>query len=179
MPHYLTVLVLIILLAVEWGVALFGLPGNWFMVVTFAGFAGWLLPPHDPMWVTWAYVAACAVIALVGEIAEVAASAAGVAKGGSKRGAFMAMVGAIIGAVIGAFIGVPIPVIGSLIGVIVMSCVGAMVGAFAGEMWKGRTMGHSAAIGKAAFIGRFLGSIAKIACGTIIFAVASLAAALL
>ena len=42
-----------------------------------------------------------------------------------------------------------------------------MVGAFLGESWKGRDFDTSIEIGKAAFIGRILGTVAKVAICTL------------
>src|SRR5262245_36688800 len=97
---------------------LFSLPGNWGIVLFTALFA-WLVPYPDGGGVSWEGVIALLILAIVGEIIEFVAGAAGAAKsGGSRRGMVLAIVGAMLGSLVGAGVGVPVPVIGSLIGAI-------------------------------------------------------------
>jgi uncharacterized protein YqgC (DUF456 family) len=175
--YYLTVLLFAIGLTGAWALNLFSLPGNWFMVGLCAIFA-YFCPELEGsgQGVGWSVVIAAAVIALAGEILETVAGAAGIAKGGSKRGALLAMVGSFIGSLLGATIGIPIPGIGSLVGALVFAAAGATVGAVIGETWKGSDMPKSVEIGKAAFWGRLFGTAAKIMAGSIILAVAVVAA---
>jgi hypothetical protein len=73
----------------------------------------------------------------------------------------LAIVGSMIGGILGMFVGVPIPIVGSLVGAVVFGGLGALVGAVVGETWQGRDLETSLEIGKAALIGRLLGTAAK------------------
>lgn len=171
----LGVLLLFIVLIVGWLITLFGLPGNWLMILAFVTYA-FLAPAGHAEGGVWYYVGGAVVLAVIGELLEFVASAAGLAKGGSKRGAVLAMIGAIIGSLVGVAIGVPVPVVGPIIGILLFSSLGAMAGAFAGEIWKGRGISEGMAVGKAAFLGRLLGSGAKLIFGGVIVVVAMTAA---
>jgi uncharacterized protein YqgC (DUF456 family) len=155
-----------------WLTNLFGLPGNWFIVATAAIYA-WLVPPGSRAAIDWPIVAVVAGLALIGEILEFTASAAGVKKvGGSRRGAVFALAGSMIGAVVGMFVGIPIPIVGSIIAAIVFAGLGALVGAMLGEMQGGRTWNASLSVGKAAFWGRLYGTLAKVVVGALMAIVA-------
>ncbi len=162
----IVIMLLLILLICGWLATLIGMPGNWLMLAAISAFTYWALPEHGAG--TWGYTISAAVLALIGEVVEFGASAAGLAKGGSKRGAALAMIGAIIGSLVGAALGLPIPVIGSVIGIVLCSAFGAMLGAVLGEVWKGKKLGLSVAIGRAAFWGRLIGTGAKLICSSII-----------
>ena len=72
-----------------------------------------------------------------------------------------------VGGVVGLFVGVPIPIVGPIVGVVLLTGVGALVGALLGERWKGRNLGDSWKVGKAAFWGRLLGTVAKTVIGAV------------
>src|SRR5262245_578708 len=73
---------------------LFMLPGNWIIVGLAALFA-WLVHGPEGQGLNWWCVGALAGLAVVGEIIEFAAGAAGAAKsGGSRRGMVLALLGA-------------------------------------------------------------------------------------
>jgi uncharacterized protein YqgC (DUF456 family) len=164
--HYVGIFVFSLFLVLCWGLTLFGLPGNWLIVIgsIFVAFS------FGGMGVTT--IMLLAGLALIGEIIELVAGAAGMKKGGSKRGAVMAVIGSFIGGIGGAAAGIPIPVLGSAVGVILGAALGAMFGAIIGEMSKGRGTGHSLEIGKAAFFGRLVGSAVKLAIGAAMILVA-------
>ncbi len=162
---------LVSVLAVSWVAQLLGLPGNWMIVAAAAGYAWWL-EPDASLAIGWNTVIALIVIALLGEAVELAASALGVTRvGGSRRGAILAIVGSIVGSLIGMFVGVPIPVVGSLIAAVFFGGVGALVGAMLGEQWVGRDFDSSLEVGKAAFVGRVLGTVGKVVTCSIMVAV--------
>ena len=100
----------------------------------------------------------------------------GVAKGGSKLGAFLAILGSFGGSLLGAAIGTPIPIAGSIVGILLGGSLGALGGAVIGELYLGRSRDESIRLGKLAFWGRLFGSIAKITIGSILFAAATVAA---
>lgn len=144
-------------LAVGWLLTLVSLPGNW-LIVGAAALYAWATPDGTRWDLSWQLVGVLAVLAVVGEVIEAVASAAGVRKhGGSRRGALLSIVGSLVGAIVGTG-AVPIPVVGTLLG----ACVGAMLGAVLGETWKGTDPDAIDRIGRAAFWGRLLGSLGKL-----------------
>lgn len=62
-----------------------------------------------------------------------------------------------------------------MIAIVLFAAVGATCGAMVGESWKGRTAEDSWEVGKAAFWGRLLGTMAKIGTACVIVAVTGLA----
>lgn len=154
---------------------LIGLPGNWLMVGLTAFFA-FFFPVVGTVGISWTVVAVLAGLALIGEVLEFGLGAASLAKGGSKQGALLAVIGSFLGSILGATLGSSIPVIGPIFGIVVFASVGAMVGAVIGELRTGKSTELSLEIGKAAFWGRLLGSVAKIVIGSVILAVATIAA---
>jgi hypothetical protein len=145
-----------------WLLQLVGLPGNWLIVAAAALYA-WLVGPDASTALGWPTVMAILVLAVLGEVLEFVAGALGVTTvGGSRRGALLAIVGSVAGGILGLFVGLPIPLVGQLVAAIVFGGVGALVGAVAGETWKGRDLDASLEVGKAAFIGRLLGTAAKV-----------------
>jgi uncharacterized protein YqgC (DUF456 family) len=151
----------VLIVIVSWFLQLVGLPGNWLIVATAAAYA-WLVTDGSRAALGWQAVALLVVLALVGELVEFLAGAMGAAKaGGSRRGTVLAIVGSLVGGIVGLFVGIPIPVIGSLVSAILFGGVGAMIGAILGESWKGRDFDTSLEVGKAAFVGRLLGTVGK------------------
>jgi uncharacterized protein YqgC (DUF456 family) len=111
-------------------------------------------------------------LAIVGEVVEFAAGAAGAAKrGASRRSVLLAIIGALVGSIGGVIVGVPIPLIGSLIGAILGGALGAFAGAYIGEAWKGRDEDQRVAAGRGAFAGRIWGTVAKLAIGAIMLVI--------
>ncbi len=160
-----------VVLVVAWIAQLVGLPGNWLIVAAAAVYA-WLVPADAWTAISWRAVVILVVLAVVGEIVEFAAGALGVSgAGGSRRGALLAIVGSLAGGVVGLFVGLPIPVVGSLVSAVVFGGFGALAGAMLGETWKGRDFDTSLEIGKAAFVGRMLGTVAKLVVCTLMVVV--------
>ena len=170
---------LVVILIVGWLMTWMGLPGNWLIVLAAAIYM--LLVPQDlRIALGWIPLAAIILLAILGEIFELIAGALGVAKaGGSRRSSILALIGSMLGAMLGLVIGVPIPLIGSLVAAVIFGGLGALVGAALGEGWKGRTFDESLQVGQAAFVGRVLGTGAKIICGTLIVAVVAVALVIL
>lgn len=157
---------------VFWFTNLLGLPGNWLIVGTAAVYA-WLMPEDTRAAISWPTVGVMAGLAVVGEIAEFAASAAGVKRlGGSWTGAMFALMGSVVGAIAGIFVGVPIPIVGSLVAALLFGGLGALVGAMVGESLRGQSFDDSLRIGQAAFWGRLLGTLSKVLIGAVIVGVA-------
>jgi uncharacterized protein YqgC (DUF456 family) len=154
---------------------LFGLPGNWLMILGtallawyYSGSAG---PGGDSMFSPFVLVAAV-VLALAGEILEFIAGMVGARKAGaSKRGAAGALVGGLVGALAGTF-AIPVPIVGSLIG----AALGAAGGAVLLEVSGGKELGGSLKAGLGAGTGRLLGTVVKLVVGAMIWAIVAVAA---
>ena len=171
----LLITVLMAVLVACWVAQVLGLPGNWLMVLVVAVYA-YHVPAHSAAAIRWPVPVALAVLAAVGEAAELTAGAMGVAQhGGSRRGALLALVGSMIGSLVGIFVGLPIPVVGSIVAAVLFGSAGALLGAILGESGRGRTPAQSWAIGIAAFRGRFLGTLFKLLLGAVMLAVVLLA----
>ena len=152
---------------IAWISTAFGLPGNW-LIVLFTALYAYLQPVDQSPSVSWTVVIAILVLAIIGEIIEFLAGAAGAAKqGGSRRGIIFSIVGTIVGSILGATVGVPIPVIGPIIGAVGGGAVGAFAGAYLGESAAERTTSERIAIGKGAMIGRLLGTASKLIVGIV------------
>ncbi|MCE9557202.1 MAG: DUF456 domain-containing protein [Planctomycetes bacterium] len=163
---------LVIVLLIGWTLNLFGLPGNWLNVVATLVYALLIPPTAGRVSVGWIVVAAVIGLALLGEVIEFVAGAAGAKKaGGSRRGAVLALVGGLVGAIVGMFVGIPIPVVGSILAALLFAGVGSLAGAILGETWAGRDAQHSWEVGKAAFWGRLLGTLGKILVGSFVVSV--------
>jgi hypothetical protein len=161
-----------LILAIGWVMTVLALPGNWLIVAAAAAYA-WLAPADGRLALAWPTVVALAVLAVIGELAELLAASRGVRQaGGSRWSAVLALLGSIAGATVGIFVGVPIPVVGPLVGAILFAGLGAALGAMAGERMLGRTMTESHEVGWAAFRGRLWGTLAKILVGSVMVAVA-------
>ncbi|MEX0702621.1 MAG: DUF456 family protein [Planctomycetales bacterium] len=174
--YYLWATLLLLVCLVAWATNLFALPGNWFVVLAAALFA-WLLGVENGRGIGWATVLWLTGLAVAGEVVEFAAGAAGAARrGGSRRGMALALLGTFLGSILGAIVGVPIPVIGPIVAAIGGGAAGAFAGAYVGELWKGRNSADSVEIGMAALIGRLLGTLGKLAIGTVILVVVIVAA---
>lgn len=166
--HFVYAIVLTLLNLLFWFGIVFNLPGTWLMVLA-AAIVEWLNPGEFMF--GWTVLYAAAALALLGELLEFAWGAAGARRaGGSGRGAAMSIVGGIVGAILGLML--PIPVVGSLIG----ACLGAFAGALLGDLSTGRALHQSVGSGRGAAIGRFWGTVGKLAIGAVIFVVLSVAA---
>ena len=149
------------------------LPGNWLIVVATACFC-WTARPDSGSGITWPVVGVLVVLALFGECIEFFAGTAGAAKSGaSKRAMALSVVGSLVGSLAGALIGLPIPVVGSAVGAVVGGALGAALGAAAGEDWKRKDLDRSIQVGEAAFWGRILGTVSKVAVGAVMLVVAT------
>ncbi len=158
----------------SWISTLFTLPGNWFML-GFTVLYAYLLPSDLHPRISWTVVWVALGLAVLGEIVEFLAGAAGAAQlGGSRRGVVAAILGAIVGSLTGAAIGLPVPVVGPLIGALVGGSVGAYLGAYLGEMGTGIPHTQRMAIGRGAFIGRLLGTAGKLIIGVMMLIIITL-----
>ncbi len=164
-------LLLIVVLSACLVVTLFGLPGNWLILAATAIYSC-LTPARSPVAIGWQPIVVLFVIAVVGEIVELAAATVGTAKaGGSRRGAALALAGSVVGAVVGVLIGIPVPLVGPILAALLFAALGALAGAMLGELWAGKNWAASWRIGKAAFRGRLAGTLAKMSLGVLMVAV--------
>lgn len=151
------------------GLALFTLPGVWFMLLAASLINGFWTPGL----LSWWTIGICAFIALIGEVVEVIASALGAKKfGGTNMGALGSVLGALIGALLGSFV-IPIPILGTILGAVL----GAGLGAIAFEKGvKKRTWAESGQSGAGAALGRLVATIAKLGVAVVVGLVLILAA---
>ena len=162
--------VLLILLNALWLVlVVFGLPGNWLIVISACLFAWWRA--EDNVFSIYTLIAIVA-LAVLGELIEFFAGAGGAKRAGAGwRGSIGALLGALTGAIFGTFL-LPIPFLGTLIG----ACVGAGLGAWGLELSGGRKIQDSARFAMGAGIGEFLGITSKFILGIIIWLIVAVAA---
>lgn len=171
---YLWATLLLIANLAAWVSTVFTLPGNW-LIVAFTALYAWVSPAGQHPRVSWLVVAVVAALALVGEILEFFAGAAGAARqGASRRSVVLSIVGAAVGSITGAMLGIPIPVIGPLIGAVGGGAAGAFLGAYLGEAGRSRTQAERIAIGRGALVGRLLGTAGKLAIGVVMLVVVTL-----
>jgi uncharacterized protein YqgC (DUF456 family) len=160
-----------VVLLVGWCLNVFGLPGNWMNVAAAACYA-YLLPADERVSISWWVVGAVLLLAILGELVETLAGAAGASRaGGSWRGAALGILGSFVGGVVGAIVGLPIPIVGPIIAVLIFASAGALAGAMLGERWKGRDWETTWRVGHAAFWGRLLGTVGKVCIGSVIVVV--------
>lgn len=151
-----------------WFGILLGLPGAWLMVLL-ATLVEWWQP--DEFLFPWSIVYVSLALAVLGELLEFLLGAAGSRRsGGSRRAAALAILGGIVGAIFGTLL--PAPIIGTLVG----ASVGAFAGSALGDLWAGRPARLSIESGRGAAIGRFWGTIAKMAAGAAILVIQAVAA---
>lgn len=156
-----------------WVLTALSLPGNWLILIATALFA--LFVRTEGSGIGWPTIVVLLGLAIIGEIIETAAGAAGAARsGGSRRGMILSIIGAIIGSIGGAIVSVPIPIFGPPIGAVFGGAVGAFIGALLGESWKGRALDHGMQVGQAAFLGRIFGTVGKLIAGAVMLVIATL-----
>jgi uncharacterized protein len=154
-------LLLVVVLLASWLLTFLNLPGNWLMVLATAVYACFV-PPDSRAAIGWKVVVAILVMAILGEIVELIAGAAGTVKaGGTRRGALFALLGSVVGGFVGILVGVPIPIVGPVFAALLFAGLGAMTGAMLGEISVGKSLGTSWQVGKAAFRGRLIGTLGK------------------
>jgi len=166
---YIWLVILILLNILCLGLILFGLPGNWLIVMLTCLFAWWRA--EEGVFSIYTLVV-IAVLALLGELIEFFGGMGGAKRAGAGwRGSVGALLGAVTGGIIGTFL-LAIPFLGTLIG----TCAGAGIGACLLELSGGRKMKDSARSGLGAGLGEFLGLTAKIAIGLVIWHIVAVAA---
>lgn len=139
--------------------AAFTLPGAWLMLAAAVGCEAW-----HPGTFSWWTIGICAALALLGEAAELIATALGATRaGGGRAGAWGAVGGTLLGAIVGTFM--PPPIIGTLAG----AAIGAGVGALTAERkWGGKSWDQAANIGSGAAMGRLVATVVKVGIALVI-----------
>jgi uncharacterized protein YqgC (DUF456 family) len=154
-----------------WLSNLFSLPGNWILLGLAALFA-WLAPHASGRGIGWTTVGVLAGLAVLGEVIEFFAGAAGAAKqGASRRSIVFSLIGGMAGSIFGAMAGLPVPVIGSVIAALLGGSLGAFAGAYVGEKSIERPHSESMAVARGAFAGRLWGTVGKFAVGAVMLGV--------
>jgi uncharacterized protein YqgC (DUF456 family) len=165
---YLYAVGLTLLNLVFWVGILFNLPGTWLMLIG-PIVLEWWQPGHFMF--SWSVLLVAVGLALLGELLEFILGAAGSSHaGGSTRAAALAILGSLVGGIAGTAI--PVPLVGTLIG----ACFGAFVGSLIGDLWAGRPLFRSFKAGWGAAVGRFWGTLSKLAIGAVIVIVLAVAA---
>jgi uncharacterized protein YqgC (DUF456 family) len=163
---YLYAVGLMVLYLGFWVGILFNLPGTWLMVLVTAVLKWW---QPEYVLVSWTVLSVATGLAVLGEVLEFVLGAAGSRRaGGSRRAAVLAIVGSLVGGIVGTAL--PVPIVGTLIG----ACVGAFAGSLLGDLWAGRPLFPSFEAGWGAAIGRFWGTMSKLAIGGIMVVVLTL-----
>ena len=153
---FLFVLGIVLLLSV------FGLPGNWLMLILVAVYH-FVLPVPSTLGI-WYWLIVLG-IAILGEVLEFFLQVKQAKKYGSSN---TGTVGGVIGAIAGAILLAPFFFgIGAFIGALL----GAWTGCFLFELLRGQDTRTAARAALGAMFGRFLGTVCKLACGVIIWAV--------
>jgi uncharacterized protein YqgC (DUF456 family) len=166
---YVWLSILVLLNAVWLTLVLFGLPGNWLMVISTCLFAWWKW--DQGAFSGWTLIAVAA-LALLGELIEFLAGMFGARRAGASwRGSVAAVFGAILGGLFGTFM-IPVPFVGTVIG----ASVGAGLAVWAIEVSRGELSEHSLRRGVGAGIGQFIGITSKILLGLVIWLVIAIAA---
>lgn len=163
-------LILLVLLNVIWLVlVVFGLPGNWLIVISTCLFAWWRW--EDGVFSIYTLVAIVA-LAVLGELFEFLGGMHGAKRAGASwRGSIAAIAGAVAGAIIGTFL-IPILLFGTVLG----ACIGAGLATWSLELSRGRKMDESVRCAVSAGFGELLGITAKVTVGIIICLVVVIAA---
>lgn len=168
----------VLLCVVAWLTNLVALPGNWGCVLLMACYA-WLLPDQGRVSIGYVAVLVAFGFALVGEMIEFFAGAAGAKRAGaSRKSTLYSIIGSMAGALMGAFVGIPIPVVGSVIAAIVFGGFGAAAGAMYGEWSDGRDWRENWVVGHSTFWGRTFGTLGKLLAGFVIVLIAAIAVVL-
>jgi uncharacterized protein YqgC (DUF456 family) len=156
---------LIAVALVCWAVTWLGLPGNWLMVAAAAADAAFA-PARVA--IGWKAIAGLLALAVLGEAFELALGAVQASRaGGTRPAAALALLGSLAGGALGVIIGLPIPLVGPFLAALLMAGLGAMAGAILGELAAGRDLWQGLRVGRAAFVGRLLGTLSKVLVGAV------------
>jgi len=164
--------VIALLLVNTLGVAMVALqlPGTWIILLGSAAY-GWWRWDEDVTSIRWFTLAILLGLAIVGELIETLAGAAGARRaGGTRTGAVLAIFGGVLGAIVGTMV-IPIPVFGTIVG----ACLGAAVATMLGDRWRGRSWSNSRLSARGAAVGKFWGTLGKLAVAVTMWIVVAIA----
>ncbi len=148
---------------------LFGLPGNWLMVLTTLLFAWWT---WDRRAVSGGTLIAIAVLAVAGELIEFLGGTVGARKAGASwRASCAGLLGAILGALVGTVV-FPVLFVGSIVG----ACLGVALAVWIVETSRGEHPELSLQRAVDAGMGEFLGILSKFSVGILIWLTVAVAA---
>ncbi|MAI72632.1 MAG: hypothetical protein CMM01_17230 [Rhodopirellula sp.] len=168
----LVAITVVLLCMIAWAGNLIALPGNWAAVLILLVYA-FVGPATGNASIGYIPVVAAFCFALLGEGFEFVAAALGAQKAGASRKAtLLAMIGSMAGAILGAIVGLPVPIVGQVLAAILFGGLGATLGAMLGEWSNGSSWRESLPIGHAAFWGRTIGTLGKVAAGAVIVVIA-------
>jgi uncharacterized protein YqgC (DUF456 family) len=163
-------LVLLILLNFVWlMLVIFGMPGNWLIVISTCLFAWWRW--EDGLFSIYTLIAIVS-LAFLGELFEFLGGMHGAKRAGASwRGSIAAIAGAVAGAIVGTFL-IPVLLLGTILG----ACIGAGLATWSLELSRGRKMDESVRCAVGAGLGELLGITAKFTIGIIICLIVAVAA---
>ena len=163
----LSILVLINLLWLM--LVLFGLPGNWLMVLMTSLFAWWT---WDRRPFSGGLLIAIAVLAAAGELIEFLGGTVGARRAGASwRASCAGILGAIVGALVGTIL-CPVLFVGTIVG----ACLGVALAVWLVETSRGEHTELSFQRAVGAGIGEFLGILSKFVVGIVIWLTIAVAA---
>jgi uncharacterized protein YqgC (DUF456 family) len=148
---------------------LFGLPGNWLMVLTTSLFAWWMWDRHP---FSGGLLIVIAALAVLGELIEFLGGAVGARRAGASWRASLA---GILGAIVGALAGTALfPVL--FVGTVVGACLGVGLAVWLVETSRGAHPDLSFRRAVGAGMGEFIGILGKFAVGIAIWLTIAIAA---
>lgn len=166
---YVELSILVLLNLVWLMLVLFGLPGNWLIVLSTSLFAWWTW--DRGVFSGWTLIA-IAVLAALGELIEFLGGLVGARRAGASwRASLAGILGAVLGA-LGGTIMLPVPVVGTIVG----ACVGVGMAVWLVETSRGERpeLSHRRAVG--AGMGELIGILSKFVVGVVIWLVVAIAA---
>ncbi len=166
---YLELSILVLLNLLWLALVLFGLPGNWLMVLSTSLLAWWT---WDQRVFSGRTLIALAVLATLGELIEFLGGLVGARKAGASWKASLAGIfGALAGA-LGGTIAFPVPVVGTIVG----ACLGVASTVWLVETSRGERpeLSYRRALG--AGMGEFIGILSKFIVGIAIWLTVAIAA---
>ena len=160
----------LLLLNLFWLVlVLFGLPGNWLMVLSTSLFAWWTWERHV---FSGGTLITIVVLAVLGEVIEFLGGTVGARKAGASwRASLAGILGALIGALAGTMV-FPVPVVGTILG----ACLGVAVAVWLVETSRGERSDLSLRRAVGAGIGELIGILSKFVIGIAIWLTIAVAA---
>jgi uncharacterized protein len=148
---------------------LFGLPGNWLMVLTTSLVAWWTW--EQRVFSGWTLIT-IAILAVLGELVEFLGGMAGARRAGASwRASLMGIFGALIGALVGT-VAFPVPLVGTVVG----ACLGVALAVWAVETSRGAHPDLSLQRAVGAGLGQLLGLVSKFSIGVVIWLTIAVAA---